>query len=653
MAVTNRAGETFAASFVQIHAEHNKLAFNHRFRILQNAFIRDMNRKIADFNTPSAPQRQKELNLHTEIRALARDQQKLAQYANALKVNMNHMRKVANALTVMSESRTPAETRVKAEMSFTDNTPDDVIRAAPGAFGATEEARKAYEGRIIEIEGVKKRRSAAPGRYVIVSVSEDGAEAKVRNLDGTDAGFRRGGAGAQPAKASLVTPPIFTTGGPKEMTFINKDGKDVIKAAPGTFDAAIDGKIIKVGGAGGQKGEYGVTGVSEDGGEITVQKKNGGAAGFPAEGAVRPGAKVRLDPADKISLGPGGLTFINGGRSAGDDTITADPAGAPEAFKDFAPGDKISVTGQGVFIVTSVSADKNTVSVRKKGGGAANLETGPAGERIIRKEPVVERMAFKNNGKGADDSVLSAAGAFEGFKKGEVVVLFSHKDSPNKGEFKITGVAEDFSEIFVRSVNGDDAGFINEKPVRIREVMKKPAASTVSAEQAGQFAEARDLAVKHLKAVQQQVHPKVSDGGLAARVSGLFKKIEAMEITPGETGAADGAPSANRRVFEQVVDLTVEMSNAQLSATYILSAANTVQRVIRRKSRDAQAELHNMTGVQQAEAAGEIHKLRQKYATVLDAISHAYDAQAKLYNELAVSFSPRRPPVGSVLNMFS
>lgn len=653
MAVTNNAGVTFAATFVQIHAEHNKLAFNHRFRILQNAFIRDMNKKIGEFNTPPATQLQKQANLDTEIRKLGQDQQVLARFANAIKVNINHMRKVSSALTSMSESRTPTELRVKQPMSIQDNTPDDIIRAAPGTFDSK------LAGRLVVLDGLKGS-GVDKGRYRILSVSGDGSEVTVQNLDGADAKFPPG-AGVQPANARMQTPPIFDSK-KKEMTFSkDADGNNIITAAPGTFsDSPQDLKdtVISLGGTAGLDKKYAVTEVSEDGSTLTVTKKNGKDAGFTTAGVTESDARIKLQPTLRLKTGPGGLTFIDGGVHTGDDTITVDPAVQPQAFKEFSVGDRISVPGAGVLKISAISPDKSTISVQSRTGGIANLKTtaaDPAKPVSIRQEPVIERMAFQNNGKDVDDSIRSVEGAFESVKAGDTVVLYSHKNSANKGEFRVTGVSKDFAEIFVRKLDGDDAGFKNEKAVLTRQVRKKPAASTVDAKQVQQFEEARDYAVKHLKAIQQQVHPQISDAGLAARIGALFKKFEAMKIAVGDVmdDPSKAAAKANYDTFEEVGKLTIELSNAQISSTYVLQASNTLQRTIRRKSRDAQAEMHALSGVQQAEAAREIQKLRQTYASILDGISLAYDAQAKMYNELAVSFAPRRNEPGSVLNLFS
>lgn len=655
----------FAEAFIKIGLEDNKAGFNLRFRLLQNAYIRKMNKEIQAFNTPSAPERQKEASLNTELKKLGVEQAQLARYTEDIKVNINHMRKIANALTVMSEARTPIDARVKSAVKFRDRTPDDIIRGAAGSFQDVKVGDEINLGG----GGDEDDADVKNGKYIVKFVSGDHSKIRVARKDGHDAGFPSGG--VSPAGVTVERKKLFDAG-PTEMTFGSWDteGSDFIRAAPGTFSQDIEGKTITVRGTAAHDGDYLVDFVQDDGSAVFVTALDGTDAGFP-EGvnrATESAAQATVDTDRTYSIGSGGLTFKDGGDAKGDDLIEA----APGAFDDFAVGDTIrlkkeasAANPEGDFKITKVSKDGSKIRVTQTDGSPANLvnEDDSVTVRDITREPILSNLAFNDSDRirerkkeGLDDSIVGEPGVFSGLKAGDSVVLYSNTKSKNKGEFLVTSVSDDGSEIFVRSPNNDDAGLVRESGgAYLRTIRKKTPASTVSAQQVANFRAGRDLVVKHLHAIQQLSHADLSDFGEASRIKSLIRDFKEMDIAVGNVGqsATDAVSQANYEAFQKVGKMTIRISNAQLATGGILTSANKVAGTISRKSRQFQGKLQDLTGLQQAEAASEIQKLRQRYATLLDAISIGYDAQAKGYSELALALGPRKIPPGSVLNLFS
>ncbi|MHC8509144.1 MAG: hypothetical protein ACYYKD_07050 [Rhodospirillales bacterium] len=655
----------FAQAFINAGLNENRAGFNLRFRLLQNAYIRRMNEQIAEFNTPSAPERQKEASLNAEIKKLAEEQALLVRYTEDIKININHMRKISNALTVMSEARTPIDARVKSAVKFRDRTPDDVIRGAAGAFQDVKVGDEINLGG----GGDEDDADVKNGKYIVKFVSGDHSRIRVTRKDGHDAGFPSGG--VAPAGVTVERKKLLDTG-PTEMTFESGDteGSDFIRAAPGTFSKDLDGKTITVSGTAAHDGDYLVDFAQDDGSAVFVTALDGTDAGFP-EGVNRvteSAAQVTADNDRTYSIGSGGLTFKNGGNAKGDDLIEA----APGAFDDFAKGDTIrlkeeasAANPEGDFKITKVSKDGSRIRVTQTDGSPANFvnEDDSVTVREIRREPILSNLAFNDSDRirerkkaGLDDSIIGQPGVFSGLKAGDSVILYSNTKSKNKGEFLVTSVSDDASEIFVRSPNNDDAGLVTESGGAYqRTIRKKTAASTVNLQQQANFRAGRDLVLKHLHAIQQLSHADLSDFGEASRIKSLMKDFREMDIAVGNVGQStlDAVSQANYDTFQKVGKMTIRLSNAQLATGGILTTANKVAGTISRKSRTVQSKLQDMTGLQQAEAAADIQKLRQRYATLLDAISIGYDAQYQGYSKLAEALGPRQVPPGSVLNLFS
>lgn len=189
----------FSAAFARIGAANNKAAFNERFRLLQNAFIRDLNEKTAEARTIDAPTKHRVERLEHEVEKLEKAKEPLKKYIFDTRTNNLRLKKAQDLLNKAYAFNADPFT-YDGRLTFKSVTADDTT--TPGTDESEDASFTAPEGvfdglpagtRLV-IGGLTRVFTGAPdpdtkniGDFQITSVSADGRTAYVTKTNGDPA----------------------------------------------------------------------------------------------------------------------------------------------------------------------------------------------------------------------------------------------------------------------------------------------------------------------------------------------------------------------------------------------------------------------------------------------------------------------------------
>ena len=180
-------------------------------------------------------------------------------------------------------------------------------------------------------------------------------------------------------------------------------------------------------------------------------------------------------------------------------------------------------------------------------------------------------------------------------------------------------------------------------------------ATDVTAQEATDFVTKRDEVVEKMNSLRVLSYPDVANDG---RVRDLLDQIATLQTYTPDVGAIDPSgtenPNNNRVIEDFVADLTNKVAVALTVSQDTVHLGNHMHEVALQKYTENEAELVQMTEIDQADRIQEIEDLKVEYANLLKAASLASETALYYTENIAKNLNGfGRPAPGSVLNMFS
>ncbi len=169
---------------------------------------------------------------------------------------------------------------------------------------------------------------------------------------------------------------------------------------------------------------------------------------------------------------------------------------------------------------------------------------------------------------------------------------------------------------------------------------------TVTADEVAAFNAQRDVVVEKLNNLWLFAHPDIENGDV---VINLKSQLEAIE---GLTAVA-GTKADNQATLDAVVAFRDDVGVGQDVTTTTLGTAFQLRETITADMSEVQAELLEITQVEQSRKIQELEELKERYATILSAISLSFEVNSEFAANVANSLKPVLPEPGSVLNLFT
>lgn len=161
--------------------------------------------------------------------------------------------------------------------------------------------------------------------------------------------------------------------------------------------------------------------------------------------------------------------------------------------------------------------------------------------------------------------------------------------------------------------------------------------------------------VNRLEGLYVIKHPGVTDAKVIERLHGLVADLEGLTAVAGTVDAAgSGSPSNGNRalldalaVAQNRVDVGVEITDNTAGLT------NGLILKFQKKILELEKKFTVMSEAEAKRQAAEIDDLKAQNANLLRAISITFEASSSLGDFLSQNLGTKRPPPGSVLNLFA
>lgn len=180
-------------------------------------------------------------------------------------------------------------------------------------------------------------------------------------------------------------------------------------------------------------------------------------------------------------------------------------------------------------------------------------------------------------------------------------------------------------------------------------------AADVTAQEAADFVAKRDEVVAKIGTLYVLSHPDVANMG---RIRDLLDQVDTLQAMVPDVGPVDPAGTTNPNNNRVIADFVTELAN-KVSVAYTVSEetvymANQMYQIATEKVYQSQADMMQLSQVDQAQRVQEIDNLKVEYANLLKALSLSYEVSLYYSENLSNQLNGvNRPPSGSVLNMFS
>ncbi len=143
-------------------------------------------------------------------------------------------------------------------------------------------------------------------------------------------------------------------------------------------------------------------------------------------------------------------------------------------------------------------------------------------------------------------------------------------------------------------------------------------------------------------------HPDITDGDITRRVKEDRAVLESHSAAVGDITGND-----NQEFLDFLYNLDSKINVAQEVTTNTVYMVVDMQSGIQADMSEIEAELTDINTLQQLEKSEKITEMRERYGQLLQAISLSFESSNDYVTMLNEYLSPRIPPKGSVLNLFS
>jgi len=176
----------------------------------------------------------------------------------------------------------------------------------------------------------------------------------------------------------------------------------------------------------------------------------------------------------------------------------------------------------------------------------------------------------------------------------------------------------------------------------------------VTAQEQTDFISKRDEVVEKIESLYNLSFPEVADFG---RIRDLKEQADTLKNYTPDVGAVDASdatnPNNNRIITDFMLDLANKVSVSMTVTEESIYLGNQMDTTFQQKSFSNEAELLELTEIQQADRTREIEDLKIEYANLLKAASLSQDVALSFTEGFAESLNGSDvPPAGSVLNLF-
>ncbi len=173
--------------------------------------------------------------------------------------------------------------------------------------------------------------------------------------------------------------------------------------------------------------------------------------------------------------------------------------------------------------------------------------------------------------------------------------------------------------------------------------------ANVTAEEVTAFETQRDIVATKLDNLYIFVHPDINDGNIILK---LKEDIDTLRALTPVVGALDDS-GTNSNVTSTVATLKSKTETALASTQLTVATALDLEQKIQADFSSRQAELLDLTAVEQARRNEEIEDLRVETANLLRIISLSFEANANFADYVTGGLSAKKPAPGSILNLFT
>ena len=176
----------------------------------------------------------------------------------------------------------------------------------------------------------------------------------------------------------------------------------------------------------------------------------------------------------------------------------------------------------------------------------------------------------------------------------------------------------------------------------------------VTTQEAADFVTQRDAVVAKIGTLYNLSHPDVADFG---RIKDLLDQVETISAYTPDVGPVDPEdtvnPNNNRQITDFLGELTNKVSVAMSVSEETIYMGNQMFSTYQENIYSNDADLLQMTEIDQADRTQKIEDLKIKYANMLKAISLSQEVALANAEGFAKSLNGNNyPESGSVLNLF-
>ncbi len=171
---------------------------------------------------------------------------------------------------------------------------------------------------------------------------------------------------------------------------------------------------------------------------------------------------------------------------------------------------------------------------------------------------------------------------------------------------------------------------------------------TVTQAEADAFNAQRDAVIAELDNVYVFIHPDVNDGQVIQYLKQQKTTLEGLSAVAGsKTG-----DQANVDALAGALNFRDRVGDAQTVSQNTVSTTLDLTLDIEARAASIQAEITDLTTVDQARKTAEVEQLRANFSNVLSAISLSFEVNLEFAKAINSGLSVQRPAPGSVLNLF-
>ena len=170
--------------------------------------------------------------------------------------------------------------------------------------------------------------------------------------------------------------------------------------------------------------------------------------------------------------------------------------------------------------------------------------------------------------------------------------------------------------------------------------------ATVDAAEIEAFEKQRDLVADKINNLYDFSHPDIFDGNTVDNLKDDIETLRSLTLTAGPlTDNSDVTDTLSALQNEVSVGITVIRLNA--------STALDLEQQVQARFTTAEAELYELTTLEQERRDEEISEAETKLGNLLRAISLSFETNSGLSEALASRLRPMVPPPGSAVNIIS